>query len=403
MQDRRIRILAGILLGAGAAGLFAVIAASPQKFERDFATYYYAAAAYAGGENPYDARLNEGGTAGPTRVMFVYPPHILPLFGWTNGLPYEQARLIWLAAKGAFLLLLLLLWSKILKPDRPDVYFYAFAALAFNGAVLIDLTTGNVTIIEQALLWGGFFAFTKKRWLTFALLVAASALFKVTNGLFLLLLASMPLRKTGPSLAAGALGLAAPLAISLARWPGLFDAFLKNAGGLMQQGERGSSNPCLWAFLADTRDVMASLTGWEIRVYAVEALFVLHALFVLLLTSRAVRTLIRTGGADGLLVAVALSSLAFPLIVPRFKDYSFVLLVPAAYMLIRRAGPLRLTYALVAFIVCLPTVTSFRLLMPAAEYHLLFVTYGLWILMLMYIRAGYDPGAEEAVRPAGAA
>jgi hypothetical protein len=401
MGHRGLRMLVGLLLVAGAAGLFGAIARSPEKFERDFATYYYSAAAYASGENPYNASLPAGVSGEPIHVKFVYPPHVLPLFSWTTLLPFEKARLVWLAAKGAFLLLLLLLWQTILRPEKPDVWFYAFAALAFNGAILIDLTTGNVTIIEQAILWGGFLAFTKERWLWFALLVAASALFKLTNGLFLLLLLAVPARKGGLPFAAGVIGIAAPLVISVLRWPVLSGAFLGNANGLLHPGERGSSNPCLWAFLADTRDVAASLTGWEIRESALDTVFVLHATAVIAFTSRAVRRLLRSGRPNRFLLAVSLASLAFPLVVPRFKDYSFILLIPPSYVMLRRAVSLRAASLLVAFIVCLPTTTSFRLFMPVAEYHLLFVTYGLWLLMLAHARMERAEAPEPGEVPTG--
>ena len=369
MKSGTLKILVGALLIAGAAGFFGLLAFSPGKFQRDFATYYYASLAYSRGLNPYDTAPQ----GIPEHLMFVYPPHVLPLFGWAPALAYPDARLAWLLLKGVFLAALLLAWRKMLKP--PDLFFYAFAALAFNAAILIDLSTGNVAIVEQAFLWGGFLALADDRPLVFALLVAASAVFKVTNGLFLLLLLFLPPRKGALPFASGILAIGAPLAISFAGWPRLFESFLANGRVLLWPGERGSSNPCLWACLADTRDLIGSHTGWTLPDSAVKLLFALHAVAVLAVTARLILNLTRSGIPNRRILAVSLACLAYPLVVPRFKDYSFIQLIPPAYILLRGAGTRRIESALFVFILCMPSVTEFRFLEPLAEYHLLFVVW----------------------------
>ena len=388
MTGRTLNAVGWILLLAGAAGIFGAIALSPRRFLRDFVTYYHASQVFSRGGNPYGTEASPDTAEPAPGLKFVYPPHILPLFSWTAGLAYNRARLAWLIAKGVFLLALLLCWRRILAHEHPDVLFFAFAALAFNSAIVIDLTAGNVAIIEQALLWGGFLAFTRERWTTFALLVAASALFKLNNGLFILLLLPAPSRRAVLPLAAGVAAIASPLVVSCLLWPRLFDSFLMNANGLMFPGERGASNPCLWACLSDMRDTLVSLTGLQIPSVAVGILFALHALVILSVTGKIMRRLFSSAWEERYVCAVALACLAFPLVVPRFKDYSFIQLIPPAYLLLRRAGTGRFEVALLAFILCMPTVSASRLLDPLLVYHLLFVTYGLWLLLLLYVKTG---------------
>jgi hypothetical protein len=387
MANRTIRIGVGLLLIGGAAGIFGAIVMSPRKYQWDFATYYYSALAYSRGQSPYDAEVATGAPGGPVHIKFVYPPHVLPVFAWTAGVPYDQASLAWLIAKGIFLLALLLLWRKMLIREEPGVEFFAFAAVAFNAAILIDLTAGNVAIIEQALLWGGFLAFTRKRWLLFALLTGASSFFKVTNGLCLLLLFISPGRARAIPIAAGALAILAPLAVSFLSWPSLFGDFLTNARGLMEPGERGSTNPCLWACIEDARDILSSITGREIPPAAAGALFAAHGIAIVTATGLLLKKLGRTVWEDRFLFAVCLVCLAFPLVVPRFKDYSYIQLIPPAFLLLRRAGSGTFGTALIAFIVCAPTATAFRILTPLTTYHLLFVDYGLWVLMYVFMKS----------------
>jgi hypothetical protein len=386
MLERTLRILAGVLLIGATGGIFGLIAASPGEYLPDFSTYYYAYDAFSHGGNPYDVTVPAGPATPSLPVRFVYPPHALLLFSWTNGVSIDRARIEWLIAKGFFLIGLLLCWRAILRGESPDVVFFAFAAMAFNAAILTDIRTGNVTIIEQAFLWGGFLALTRERRVLFAVLVAASALFKLTNGAFLLLLVFAPPRRILLPLAAGGIGILGPLILSSLVWPPLFTSFLTSANGLVTPGERGWTNPCLWAFLADMRDNLSSLTGREVPPAAVGLLFAANGLFVLTVSGSLLKKLARSSAEGRLLYAVSLACLALPLVLPRFKDYSFIQLIPPSYLLLRRAGSERISFALLAFIICAPTLTAFRFLMPFSVYHLVFVTYGLWILMVVYIR-----------------
>jgi hypothetical protein len=250
-----------------------------------------------------------------------------------------------------------------------------------------------VAIIEQALLWTAFLAFTRGRWLLFALFIAAGSFFKVTNALFLGLLMFAPPGNRLASLLAGGSGVALPLVFSVLRWPGLFQSFLENANVIGDPLERGARNPCLSAFLLSLADVIRETTGWEIPPLAVVLVFMIHAVVALTLTAVVIRRSLSLATPERYLMAVSLACLVYPLVVPRFKNYAFIQLIPPAYLLLRRLGTGRIEAPLLAFIVMVPTFTLLGKLEPLAEYYLLFVSYGLWVWMMMLAR---DRWREQA-------
>jgi hypothetical protein len=386
MKKKPFAIALGVLLILGAAALLALIARYPHKYQWDFQTYYYASLAFAQDRNPYDLEVLSQTANSPISLKFMYPPHTLVLLQWTTWLTYNQAHVAWLVIKGLFLLALLSVWSVLLEKERPGVVFFAFAAVAFNSTIIADLTTGNITIVEQAFLWTAFLAFARGRLMIFAVCVAAGSFFKVTNALFLGLLFFVPSRRNLTALVAGTLGTVAPLAVSYLQWPRLFQAFLQNANVLADPLERGAKNPCLSAFLLSAAEVLKDTTGWEISPWAIALVFGIHAVLALAITATVIRRYLALQREDRYLVALSLACLVYPLVVPRFKNYAFIQLIPPAYVLLRRLGTGRLEVALLAFVVTVPTFTLLGKLQPLAEYYLVFVSYGLWIWMLLTVR-----------------
>jgi len=58
---------------------------------------------------------------------------------------------------------------------------------AFGATLYIDLVAGNITILEQVLIWGGLITLLNERTWLFSLLNVVAALFKTTPLLFLAL------------------------------------------------------------------------------------------------------------------------------------------------------------------------------------------------------------------------
>ena len=154
----------------------------------DFETYRLAARAAADGLNPYSADDLERVARRPVGMHFFYPPITLPLFLPFIGLSLPSAALLWLMIKTVVLVGLFQIWRKYFVPTVPLLLLCPAIAFAFNGSVIWDLRTGNVTIIQDLLIWLGLAAYVHGRRVLAAVGIVAGSIFKVLPAAFLLLL-----------------------------------------------------------------------------------------------------------------------------------------------------------------------------------------------------------------------
>lgn len=377
---KRFFSAASLLLFAIAVGMtLALIAVSPEKHQWDFRTYYLAGQAFTAERNPYDLSVLSDLAGEPVRFPFIYPPQTLPLFGLLSRLDFRSAYFAWLAAKVVAIGLLLAVWHLFVALKRPNPFFCFFALVAFNAAMIADLDTGNVSAFEQLFLWAAFLAFVRRRWWLFAVLTAVSAFFKTTHALFLVLLLFGSSREKVSAFIVGIAAVAAPLGGSLIFSNDLFRGFLREAGALFAPLERGANNPTGFAFLEMARESANAAFGWNVTATATLALLAALSIPLVVFTGRILSRLSRSRLVDAPAMSVALSCLAFALILPRFKIYSFILLVPPAYMLFQRVGSGRFERSLLAFLVLVPGITTIPRLNAFSEYHLLLVALGLFL------------------------
>jgi hypothetical protein len=288
----------------------------------DLEVYRRAGATYAAGADPY---LRHG-----SELPFVYPPALLRFFSLLAGVPSSVAQWGWLIAKIAALCTWLRAAGRTFEPFRNDYASVLFLLFAFNGAIYIDFITGNVSVFEQALLWTAFGSLLRQRYVVFTLLVVATAEVKLAPLLFLLLLLTVPMR---PRLAEFGLGLAlvgVSWGVEALIWPRLCFTFIHQA---VRLDESGRVNPSTYA-------VAKELAGWLGGIepfwqeYAVLLYFLLAAGVVT--WSGAVwwrrRVWLRANPAWGIVFATC----SYALVLPRFKDYAYALLIVPAWMVIRR-------------------------------------------------------------------
>jgi Glycosyltransferase family 87 len=216
-RPRFIRNVGGLVLEAA---LLALLLATALVIVRlslqrpwDTETYWYAAKAALQGLNPYDpahlARLAHR----PFGMPYLYPPITLPLFMPLTLLPVITAAEAWLVAKVVLLFVLLQVWRRRFLPGLHPAVLTVAAVFGFNAAVVWDLKTGNIAILEEILLWTGFAGYAAGRRRLFAGCMVAAALFKLLPILCLALL-WIPARRgrTSGRLALGALAVWAGLA-----------------------------------------------------------------------------------------------------------------------------------------------------------------------------------------------
>ena len=330
----------------------------------DFRTYYHAARLHSEGRDFYDAGLllKESGATVP--MPYVYPYYTIHLFRPFLAVDLPTAKLIYFALKLAGILLLFHLWRDYL----PRGFIFPallFCCIAFRSALRADMVYGNISVFEQILLWGGVYYFVRGRSRPFYALAAFTGLFKLNT---VALLAIAPFRKDRNEFlwALGcALLFAAVLGGTYALHPEMYEKFFHN---LTMLSDRGEHNP---SSLAVAGDLAARIRGWTgLGVAGLE--WMIYGLFAALLCGW---TYMKLKGKEiwtDRSAMIVVSFYLYALLMPRFKDYSYILLVvPAIVTLMSVIPTLRLM--VVALIpLCVP-VFPYQPLVVALVLHILYV------------------------------
>jgi hypothetical protein len=152
----------------------------------DLETYVLAARAAQAGLDPSSPASLEVIAGRAVGMQFLYPSVTLPLFFPLAQLPIPAATVVWLAVKLVALLVLFQIWRGLL-PKVPLVILAPAAGLAFNASIVWDLRAGNVTAVQDLLIWLGLAAYVRGQRAIGAGGIVASALFKIVPATFLCL------------------------------------------------------------------------------------------------------------------------------------------------------------------------------------------------------------------------
>jgi len=297
----------------------------------DLNAYYFAGKALAIGADPYDPRAAPTALSG-WRVDFRYPPATLPVFYLLGRLDYPIAYYVFLYVKVAVLAGVIWLWRWEFVGDEADMLFYLICLLGFNGSLYTDVVAGNISVFEHAGIWLAFAALLRGRLAAFCTLIVLTASFKVQPILFLGLLWLLPGHGRArtvyfvAAITAFAVIQAAPSVIK----PSLFAGFCAQAVGLT---ETGPGNPCAWAVVTDLFD---SLERDHALCAPVGSRYLTYGMWVVAIICVSLRAVwpLRERG-DGRAI-IYIYCFVFALIVPRFKDYSYGLLLVPAFWAIKR-------------------------------------------------------------------
>ena len=404
-------ILTGLLVAA-IAGYLVRGAGNPL----DFHTYYYAATAEVVGLDPYRIESLRA-VARKTVSPFYYPPVTFALFVPFTLLPMATAAQVWLGLKLAMVASLIVVWKRWFLRDTSIALVVLVAFFGFNSAMFWDLSTGNVSVLEQLLLWTAFACYVQERRLWFVVLVVLASAFKLLPIAFLGLLL-VPSKRHQQSYGLAVAGCAAFAAIVLL--PGLLG--LKWAHGFIPAppaeqplGEIAPSalgllttwlgpvqwSAGLWQTGAGFHNLGSHRPDWALVLWVA---FIAILLFV----SRSwLREVI---SSRDLALSVAVASLGLALISPRMMVYSYILLDAPALLLVRRFFPWWAQAIAIILVVVqgifldLRVMTPLRL--PMAPYAIsvvlmnssFFVALGLWLVLALFARARAGAGGPQAER-----
>ena len=307
----------------------------------DFKAYYYAAKAFILGQNPYDAKYVSEASGSIIFYGYPYPPLTILFFELFLPLEYNKAFFIFFCLNCAFLVNIFLIWKNKFIEKGSSYLFFIFCLLAFNSTINLGLRAGNFTICEQFLLWSAFALFLENELLLFSLIIVLAASFKIQPVMFLFLLLATDDKRKYSYFIWSFFAFFFVLTLSYAFRPTLFHEFLNYISKI---DERGITNPSTLALIQDLLKmckknfglVLPKITGFIIYVVAVTTLVVL--------SMRSFR-LLKFIGTEKKKMLVFLSCLLYALALPRFKDYSFILLIVPTYYIIMKTDRVK-SYAL---------------------------------------------------------
>jgi hypothetical protein len=335
--SRPIQSVLMILCVVYLLGFLTQIANAPDQYQWDLRASHRAARLIARGMTPYsDSNMRAVAMGEPGQVpRFVYPPVVLLLSRPLARFPWETVYRYGLAAKVLILLWLVGLWTRRFIGTHELGYFGLFMVFALGGTLFAELRMGSVGLLEVALLWGGFAYLTSGKILRACVLIVAGACFRFMPIVFLGLLPFYSAH--WPTLVA-ILGIGVFVALQLASAAALaipFGEFIRYAGLLSD--EPGAYNPSSLSLCRDLIQLLQNYLHSPLPPWAPLACWGGFVVLVLLVSALAGWGLAhRTDGQRDERIIV-LACLTYGLVVPRLKDFGFVLLLVPTYLALRRS------------------------------------------------------------------
>jgi len=355
------------------------------NYQWDFRAEYYSARAYLAGLNPYDikavSRINEF-------VLFptAHSPVNLFFFLFFAKFDYQTAYCLYLILKCVLLFLLIYLWRNKFLDRQVDIIFYLLCAFAFNCAIYLDLRSGNISILEQSVIWLALFYYLKGRLIPFCALIIFISTFKMQPILLLSLLLFTENRKKYAYLLGSLAVFGFVFFVLYLFEPLLLKNFITSALATTRQIESGIDNPIdtpsTLVFMRGLAQSLSRATGITLfnKIYWLAYLSVITV--VILLSQRAYSYIRTWNMPDKKKWVIFLTCLVYVLVVVRLKDFSYIILIVPTYFIIRRVTCIN-AYALLFLLAVVPTFDMPRHFI--GNYYPLLMAYLMWILYLYEI------------------
>ncbi len=361
----------------------------------DFRVYYYGAAAWRGGLDPYDPRVLPADLFGGG-WKFNYPPYALPAFAPFTALPVVRAMQAFMAVKLIAFAWLVTIWSRLLRTGVTEPLWVLFLLFAYSSAIFVDFVSGSVTTFEQLLIWIGVAALVQRRYAAFVASIVAASLFRLTPIALLVVCFALPDRRALRYFAGGVAAFVAILAATALAAPQLMAGFVRSVS--TNFGERGWLNPAALPLATD----LAAMAGRTLHIapppMAATAIYAAIVLAIAVPTVVAVARIAPDDRAERLDVVVYVAFLATALVLPRFKNYSYMLLIAPTYFVATRSVQLRRAIPLIV-LACLPIyswITTPERLALVADYSKWLIAFGAWALFLYELRGGGEAVLQRA-------
>jgi hypothetical protein len=387
VSSPKIRIIGAVALFILGSALIINIARHSEKFQWDFKSYYYAAAAHEQQLNPYEMKALAEVSGKDIHFAYVYPPVTLWMARMLTVFPYRISYQIWLFLKIALLIALVYIWKTCFLAEKSSVLLYIFIFFAFDAAVYWDFKTGNISIIEQFLLWSAFLFFLKNRPLPFCLLILLISVFKATLIVFVVLLPFSDIKFKWWYCIGSFLVFGTIIASNF-----LFDpSVLSSYYGRLLSISREGPDDFNFTTLVFIKDIINRIRGVRIGDPPSLSCIVIYGAVIISIIGITIRSLgwrnIRAGNIDRKLL-IFLACVIYVLIVPRLKCYSYIMLIAPGYYIVRQYVTVKaLPYIILLIFIpnCFPWPYE-KILRHFWLYYPLYLGYMIWILYLSHIR-----------------
>jgi Glycosyltransferase family 87 len=370
------------LLARAAAALAALAAAVAYVWTGagtpwDFETYYFAGAALRAGLNPYSLADLTRLAHRTVTLPYLYPPATLALFAPISLLPKAAAVGAWLWLNGILVAFLAWLWRRQFLRGGDPFRLLVVLALGFDLSVAWGLRTGNVALLEIAILWIALAAYVRGRDALAGYLIALASIFKLMPIALLGVLALAPRpRRLRATLIAGS---AALLAVSVSLPPGLAAAWRSALAHASPNARLGIGvNPSALG-LSDWLFGALGAPATYVPFLAMGA-YLAFAAAILLLSLAPLR---RARASASRLEAAMLVVLLWLLLAPRLMVYSFAMAIAPVLFVIETRIRTEAWRWLAALLVCVQAVIRLApgtapTMLGAASFSILL---GAWVLL----------------------
>lgn len=306
---------------------------------QDFYAYYHATHYFNIGLNPY---LETG------ILQYRYFPVTFYFFNFFTLWDYSESLRIYMLLKTFIYLFTILIWAVYLFKDyKMKTFFILIATFGYKTAALIDFNSGNITVFEFFALTLAFIYLFRNNVIIYCFIIVILALFKVQ----ILLLILIPLVKFDrKNIFVVLFFLMASAAIFFSYYyfePALMQAYINQINNAL--GEKGLYSPNFGILqLISTFAVpfIKPVMDFKYLNYLIYfSWLILLALITFLIIKKT-----KSKVPDTILISYLI--LVYALSVPRFQDYTFVLLIVPSVFVIHYCVPGKILKSVVCLIIC---------------------------------------------------
>ena len=305
----------------------------------DFRVYSSASKAYYMGLDPYHLDGSIQPHQNVASLPYMYPPLALYYYVPFAWLPSAVALPVFSSIKLLALCGLFFVWDKIFPLKKHAAVFLAFSFFAFNAALHRDLSSGNISVCEQLVLWIAIFYFVEGKIWHFGYLVCLVSTVKLLPIVFLGFLLFSEKREKHKALAWFLGVFAFYLGLNYVLEPTLTPVYLQsfvsndvNSIASNDHNEGGINNASSYEFMKALPAVLSINFSGVLPLI----LYACFSIALTLITWQSLRPIINSTVKDHRLMLVFTLTMLALVILPRMKDYSYILAVlPTFYIMLR--------------------------------------------------------------------